>query len=103
MGGYNRLIKDNGAIVLFGQGLFSSELTCSNKQMFRYRLVWEKTKAGGFLNANRMPLQAHEDIMVFYKKLPTYNPQMVDGKPYVKNQLLMEMAVAMANLIELAW
>ena len=82
--GYERVIKDNGAIILFGQGLFSSELACSNKKMFRYRLVWEKTKAGGFLNARRMPLQAHEDILVFYKKLPTYNPQMVDGKPYSK-------------------
>lgn len=84
MGGYNRIIKDNGAIVLFGQGLFTAELACSNKEMFRYRLVWEKTKAGGFLNARRMPLQAHEDISVFYKKLPTYNPQMEAGKPYVK-------------------
>lgn len=83
-GGYNRIIKDNGAIVLFGQGLFTAELACSNKDMFRYRLVWEKTKAGGFLNARRMPLQAHEDISVFYKKLPTYNPQMEEGKPYVK-------------------
>lgn len=83
-GGYERVIKDNGAIVLFGQGLFSDELACSNKKMFRYRLVWEKTKAGGFLNARRMPLQAHEDILVFYKKLPTYNPQMSEGKPYVK-------------------
>lgn len=83
-GGYNRIIKDNGAIVLFGQGLFTAELACSNKEMFRYRLVWEKTKAGGFLNARRMPLQAHEDISVFYKKLPTYNPQMEAGKPYVK-------------------
>lgn len=82
--GYNRIIKDNGAIVLFGQGLFTAELACSNKEMFRYRLVWEKTKAGGFLNARRMPLQAHEDISVFYKKLPTYNPQMEAGKPYVK-------------------
>lgn len=81
---YERIIKDNGAIVLFGQGLFSDELACSNKKMFRYRLVWEKTKAGGFLNARRMPLQAHEDILVFYKKLPTYNPQMSEGKPYVK-------------------
>lgn len=84
MGGYNRIIKDSGAIVLFGQGLFTAELACSNKEMFRYRLVWEKTKAGGFLNARRMPLQAHEDISVFYKKLPTYNPQMEAGKPYVK-------------------
>lgn len=70
--------------MLFGQGLFTAELACSNKEMFRYRLVWEKTKAGGFLNARRMPLQAHEDISVFYKKLPTYNPQMEAGKPYVK-------------------
>ncbi|WP_051506665.1 DNA-methyltransferase [Ruminococcus albus] len=83
-GEYERVIKDNGAIVLFGQGLFSDELACSNKKMFRYRLVWEKTKAGGFLNARRMPLQAHEDILVFYKKLPTYNPQMSEGRPYVK-------------------
>jgi site-specific DNA-methyltransferase (adenine-specific) len=81
---YKRIIKNNGAIVLFGQGLFTAELACSNKEMFRYRLVWEKTKAGGFLNARRMPLQAHEDISVFYKKLPTYNPQMEAGKPYVK-------------------
>lgn len=81
---YKRIIKNNGAIVLFGQGLFTAELACSNKEMFRYRLVWEKTKAGGFLNARRMPLQAHEDISVFYKKLPTYNPQMETGKPYVK-------------------
>lgn len=83
-GGYNRIIKDNGAIVLFGQGLFTAELACSNKDMFRYRLVLEKTKAGGFLNARRMPLQAHEDISVFYKKLPTYNPQIEEGKPYIK-------------------
>ena len=81
---YKRIIKNNGAIVLFGQGLFTAELACSNKEMFRYRLVWEKTKAGGFLNARRMPLQAHEDISVFYKKLPTYNPQMEAGKAYVK-------------------
>ena len=86
-GGYNRIIKDSGVIVLFGQGLFTAELACSNKEMFRYRLVWEKTKAGGFLNARRMPLQAHEDISVFYKKLPTYNPQMEEGKPYVKKSV----------------
>ena len=84
VGGLKRVVKDNGAILLFGQGLFSAELACSNKEWFRYRLVWEKTKAGGFLNARRMPLQAHEDISVFYKKLPTYNPQMSEGKPYIK-------------------
>lgn len=81
---YRRIIKDNGAICLFGQGLFTANLICSNKEMYRYDLIWEKTKAGGFLNARRMPLQAHENISVFYKKLPIYNPQMEAGKPYIK-------------------
>ena len=80
----NRVIKPNGAVVLFGQNSFSFKLGLSNEKMFRYTLVWEKTKSGGFLNANRMPLQAHEDILVFYKKLPTYNPQFEAGKPYTK-------------------
>jgi site-specific DNA-methyltransferase (adenine-specific) len=81
---YNRIIKDNGAIVLTGQSLFSAKLILSNELIYRYSLIWEKTKAGGFLNANRMPLQAHEDILVFYKKLPSYNPQFEEGKPYTK-------------------
>lgn len=76
---YNRIIKDNGAIVLFGSGLFSAELMESNKKIWRYNLIWEKTQPTGFLNANKMPLRNHEDILVFYKKLPTYNPQKTDG------------------------
>ena len=84
---YERIIKPNGAIVLFGQALFTVELICSNKSLYRYSLIWEKTRAGGFLNANRMPLQCHEDIAVFYKKLPTYNPQMEKGEPYYKVQV----------------
>lgn len=83
---YKRIIKENGAIVLTGQSLFSAKLIISNEEMYRYSLIWEKTRAGGFLNANRMPLQSHEDILVFYKKIPTYNPQMVIGKPYIKRQ-----------------
>ena len=79
---YKRIIKDNGAIVLTGQSLFSAKMIVSNEKMYRYSLIWEKTKAGGFLNARRMPLQSHEDILVFYKKLSTYNPQMEKGKPY---------------------
>lgn len=79
-----RIIKPNGAIVMFGQNTFSFKLGLSNEKLFRYTLTWEKTKAGGFLNANRMPLQAHEDILVFYSKLPTYNPQKESGKPYIK-------------------
>jgi site-specific DNA-methyltransferase (adenine-specific) len=79
-----RIIKPNGAVLLFGQNSFSFKLGLSNEQMFRYLIVWEKTKAGGFLNAKKMPLQAHEDILCFYSKLPTYNPQFEIGKPYTK-------------------
>ena len=79
---YNRIIKDDGAIVLFGQGVFSAKLICSNLDMYRYTLIWDKCRVAGFLNANRMPLRCHEDILVFYKKLPTYNPQMrLGGEP----------------------
>lgn len=75
---YERIIKDNGAIVLFGQGMFTAQLMVSNPSLWRYNLVWDKGRATGFLNANRMPLRYHEDIIVFYKNLPTYNPQMED-------------------------
>lgn len=81
---YERVIKSNGAIVLTGQGIFSARLICSNERMYRYSLIWEKTRSGGFLNAKRMPLTAHEDILVFYKKLPIYNPVMAQGNPYIK-------------------
>ena len=82
----NRIIKPNGAIVLFGQSLFSANLMTTSPN-YRYNIIWEKTKAGGFLNANRMPLQAHEDITIHYKKLPTYNPQKEPGKPYIKKSI----------------
>ena len=78
---YKRIIKDNGAIVLFGQGTFYIDLVNSNRKWFRYDLVWNKQLTSGFLNANRMPLRQHEQIAVFYKKLPTYNPQFTNGKP----------------------
>lgn len=78
---YERIIKDNGAIVLFGQGLFFVDLITSNRKLFKYDLVWDKQLISGFLNANRMPLRVHENIAVFYKKLPTYNPQCTEGKP----------------------
>ena len=77
---YNRIIKDNGAILLFAQGLFYVDLVNSNRNMFRYDLVWDKVLTSGFLNANRMPLRSHEQIAVFYKSLPTYNPQKVEGE-----------------------
>lgn len=78
---YNRIIKDNGCIALFGQGLFYVDLVNSNRKMFRYDLVWDKVLTSGFLNANRMPLRQHEQIAIFYKKQPTYNPQFTQGKP----------------------
>tara|TARA_R110000822_G_scaffold27094_7_gene81208 strand:+ start:356 stop:1072 length:717 start_codon:yes stop_codon:yes gene_type:complete len=81
---YNRIIKDSGAIVLFGREPFSSYLRTSNVKMYRYDWIWEKSKATNFLFAKQMPLIAHEDIMVFYKKKPTYNPQKTEGKPYNK-------------------
>lgn len=82
---YNRVIKNNGAIVLFAQGMFTAKLMMSNPKMWRYNLVWDKVLKTGFLNANRMPLRQHEDIAVFYKKKPTYNPQMVKCEPHQRN------------------
>lgn len=76
---YKRIIKNNGAILLFAQGMFTAKLMTSNPEMWRYNLIWEKTQPTGFLNAKRMPLRSHEDICVFYKKLPVYNPQKTTG------------------------
>lgn len=78
----SRICKENAAIVLFGQGIFSAQLIMSNPKNYRYTLIWDKVnRSTGFLNANRRPLQLHEDILVFYKKQPTYNPQFTIGKP----------------------
>jgi len=78
---YERVIRDSGVIILTASGLFTADLMKSNKSIWRYNLVWEKTTPTGFLNANRMPLRIHEDILVFYKSLPTYNPQKTTGHP----------------------
>ena len=72
---YNRIIKDNGAILLFGSEPFSSKLRISNLRMYKYDWIWKKTKAQGFLNSKKMPLKDYENICVFYKRLPVYNPQ----------------------------
>ena len=73
---YERIIKNNGAIVLFGSGMFTSDLMQSNKKMWKYNLIWKKgNRPTGFLNAKKQPLRIYEDICVFYKKQPTYNPQ----------------------------
>lgn len=78
---YNRVIKDRGAILLFAQTPFDKVLGVSNLKDLRYEIIWQKTAPTGFLNANKMPMKAHENILVFYKKLPTYNPQMTQGHP----------------------
>lgn len=78
---YERIIKDNGIIILFAQGMFTAQLMMSNPKLWRYNLVWDKMRVTAFLNANRMPMRCHEDICVFYKSLPTYNPQMEIGLP----------------------
>ncbi len=72
---YNRIIKDNGTIVLFSSQPFATDLINSQRRLFRYEIIWEKTQCTGFYNAHCMPLKAHENILIFYKKLPTYNPQ----------------------------
>lgn len=78
---YKRIIKERGCIALFAQGVFFVELVQSNRKMFRYDLVWDKVLTTGFLNAGRMPLRQHEQIAIFYKKLPEYHPQFTEGKP----------------------
>lgn len=77
---YKRVLKRNGVVVLFGQGVFSAKLILSNEKMYRYSLVWDKVLTSGFLNANKMPLRSHEDILVFYDQLPNYTPQKIKGR-----------------------
>ena len=79
---YNRIIKDNGAIILFGSQPFTTMLISSNMKDFRYCLVWEKNKFSDFLNAKRKPMKTNEDICIFYKKQPTYNIQYWYSTPY---------------------
>lgn len=79
---YKRVVKKNGAIVLFAQTPFDKILGASNLDMLKYEWIWEKSQGTGHLNAKKMPMKAHENVLVFYKRLPTYNPQMREGKPY---------------------
>ena len=76
---FERIIKDNGCIALWSQSPFDKTLACSNLQLYRYEWIIEKTKATGHLNAKKMPMKAHENILIFYKKLPVYHPQMTNG------------------------
>lgn len=82
----NIFCKDTCAIVSTAQQPFTSKLISSNYKDFKYCMVWEKSKASGYLNSKKQPLRAHEDIVVFYKKQCTYNPQMTKGDPYDKGK-----------------
>ena len=80
---YQRIIKDDGCIALFSQTPFDKILGSSNLKMLKYEWIWEKSQGTGHLNAKKMPMKKHENILIFYKKLPIYNPQWEWGKPYV--------------------
>lgn len=81
---YHRIVKPNGAMVFTSSGMFTAQLMLSNAKEYKYKYVWEKSKATNFLNAKKQPLRKHEDILVFYKKQPTYHPQMTQGEAYSK-------------------
>lgn len=83
---YERIIKDNGAIVLTSAQPFTSLLIASNLKLYKYNWVWEKSKATGYLNSKKRPMVAHEDVLIFAKKQTKYNPQMVQGEPYYKGK-----------------
>ena len=86
MGGYERVIKDNGAICLFGSEPFSTELRHSNLKMFKYDWVWEKEQGANFMLCKYQPYKVHEIISVFSKKAHNYYPQMTEGKPYISGK-----------------
>ena len=83
---YNRVCKKNAPMVFTASQPFTSQLINSNIKNFKYTWVWEKSKATGYLNAKRMPMRAHEDVCVFYRKPPVYNPRMRQGDPYNKGK-----------------
>lgn len=81
-----QLIKDNGVIALFCDGLFMAHLMMSNQKLWRYNLIWDKQRGCDFLNANVKPLKCHEEIAIFYKKRPVYNKQLWFSKPYKRTK-----------------
>lgn len=82
---YERLLAPKGNIILFGAGLFAFKLALSNEKLFRYDMVWKKSKCGSPLTAKYMPMKKHEMVLVFGKSASYYNPQMTEGTPYKRN------------------
>jgi DNA modification methylase len=83
---YSRIIKDDGAIVLFGSEPFSSYLRLSNIKNYRYDWVWEKEQGANFMLCKYQPYKVHENISVFSKQRHLYYPQMTEGKPYISGK-----------------
>lgn len=84
---FNRVLKPNGAALVTATQPFATDLINSNRKYFRYDLVWVKSNPVGHLNSHRMPMRQHELVLVFYRRLPTYNPQMMPGAPRVAREL----------------
>lgn len=82
----HRIVKDNGAICLFSNQPFTSMLISSNVENFRYQWIWDKIRGSNFATIKIRPFNSHEDIPIFYRKQPTYNPQFIKGKPYTQKQ-----------------
>jgi site-specific DNA-methyltransferase (adenine-specific) len=83
---YERIIKPKGNILIFANNMFAHKLALSNEKLYRYDLVWKKSKCGSSLTAKYMPLKKHENIIVFGKSAAKYNPQMVEGEPYQRKR-----------------
>ena len=79
---WKRILKPNGVVCLTSMGVFTAKVILSNEDWFKYKIVWDKGLPTGFLNSKKQPLRRHEDICVFYKSQPVYNPQMLEGDPY---------------------
>jgi site-specific DNA-methyltransferase (adenine-specific) len=97
---YKRIIKDNGAIVLTASQPFTSALVMSQPEMFRYELIWHKNRSGGFITAKKMPMKYHENILIFYKQLPKYNPQFVEYADSVKKRFKVSGVVPPQTIIK---
>ena len=83
---YERVIKDDGAIVLTASQPFTNVLANSNLRLFKYEWIWEKEQGVNFMMAKKQPMKVHENILIFYKKQPSYNPQMTEGTPYISGK-----------------
>jgi site-specific DNA-methyltransferase (adenine-specific) len=81
---YDRVVKPDGAVLLNSHGVYTAKVIMSNAAHYKYKYVWVKSKATNFLNAKKQPLRKHEDICVFYRRSPSYEPQMTSGEPYDK-------------------